>query len=300
MPVSKTPMRFLDFYPKGVGPRFSVEIFPPKTEAAKRDLFVELEQIKPVNPTFVSVTYGAMGSTRTLTRELVLGIREKLGLTTAFHFTCVGFDKKQIHEYVTDLLNRGVNLVVALRGDIPPEMGSRFIPPENGFHYASELVGYLKSCDGLSMAVAGYPEKHMEAESFESDLANLKRKVDAGADIVITQLFFENHHFVNYLERVRAMGVDCPVIPGILPIRNLKQLDRIVHMSGASLPAKLKSDLEKHQNDPRAVANVGREHAISQCRELIELGVHGIHVYSLNKAEPVLNLVEGCRDLLKG
>lgn len=289
-------LRFPDFYKKGSGARFSVEIFPPHSEPGYLHLLQELEQIKPFNPAFISVTYGAMGSTRDKTRDLVLQIRDELKLTTAFHFTCVGFGKAQIREYVTDLSKRGINLIVALRGDIPPGMGDSFQKPVDGFCYASELVEFLRECGGFSMAVAGYPEKHTEAVSFERDIENLKRKVDFGGEIVITQLFFDNSCFERYLERVRKHGVTCPVIPGILPIQSYKQLDRIVRMSGASLPTGLKRDLDHFRDDPQAIAKIGMEHAIGQCRDLLQKGSLGIHIYSLNKAAPALGIIEGCQE----
>lgn len=290
--------KFSDFYGQGRF-RFSLEIFPPKTNVGVEHLLTELSLLKAISPAFVSVTYGAMGSTRELTRDLVLKIRDEIGLTTAFHFTCVGFGRQDIRNYVTDLARQGINLVVALRGDIPLEMHGHFVPPPDGFRYASELVAYLKELDGFSMAVAGYPEKHIEAKSFEADLENLKRKVDAGADIILTQLFFDNRHYYSYVECVRQLGISCPVIPGILPIQNLKQVKKIATLCGASLPQNLLGDLEKFQHEPDAVMQIGLEHATWQCRDLINFGIPGIHFYSLNKAGSILKLVQACEDLVK-
>lgn len=290
--------KFSDFYRQGRF-RFSLEIFPPKTDSGVVSLFAELQRLNAVDPAFVSVTYGAMGSTRGLTRDLVLKIRDEIALTTAFHFTCVGFGHQEIRKYVTDLAKQGINLVVALRGDIPQKMHGHFTPPADGFRYASELVGYLRGLDGFSIAVAGYPEKHIEATSFEADLENLKRKVDAGADIILTQLFFNNDHYYSYLERVRKLDIHCPVVPGILPIQNLRQVKKIAALCGASLPKKLFQDLEKFHNDSQAMMQIGLEHATRQCRDLITFGVPGIHFYSLNKADAVLGIVGACCDLIR-
>ena len=286
-------IRFQDFYKSGAT-TLSLEVFPPKTPLGVQHLFQELQKLKTINPAFVSVTYGAMGSTRELTRDLVLRIRDELKHVVAFHFTCVGFGRSDIEAYVTDLANHGLNLVVALRGDKPTD-DTNYQAPADGFHFASELVEYLNGFGRFSMAVAGYPEKHLEALSFESDLANLKRKVDAGGEIVLTQLFFDNRHFYSYVERVRSLGVKCPIVAGIMPLQNVKQADRLIKMCGATLPDQLAGQLAKYQDDPETVFQIGIEHAIAQCQDLIDHGVAGIHFYSLNKADAVLRVVQGCR-----
>lgn len=281
--------RFSDFYATHK-PVFSLEVFPPKTEKGVSSLLAELELLKQIHPAFVSVTYGAMGSTRDLTKDLALRIKNETHLTPAIHFTCVGSSRDEVKKYVTMLADQGVNLVVALRGDKPVD-AQNFTPPTNGFRYASELVAYLKTLYPFSMAVAGYPEKHVEALSFESDLENLKRKVNAGADVVITQLFFDNADYKNYVERVRAMGVSAPIIPGILPVQSLKQVERIVSLIGAKLPPALHQKLLACGDDETAMREVGITHATEQCRDLLRFGVPGIHFYALNKAHSVLKIV---------
>lgn len=288
--------RFSDFY-RGPKPALSVEIFPPKTDKGVETLFGELQALKAVNPAFVSVTYGALGSTRDLTKDLAVRIHRELKLNAAFHFTCVGSGRDDIRQYVAELASEGINLVVALRGDKPSGM-TDFTPPPDGFRYANELVEYLATRGPFSMAVAGYPEKHVEAVSLEDDLANLKRKVDAGADVILTQLFFNNIDYYNFVERVRAVGILIPVIPGILPIQSLKQVQRITSLCGAHLPKPLFEQLTACGEDEEAMRGVGLAHATEQCRDLLDHGVPGVHFYSLNKAYSVLKIVEACRDFL--
>lgn len=284
-------MKFSEIYNSGKF-RFSLEIFPPKTPEGIVTLFSELEKLKAIDPAYVSVTYGAMGSTRDLTKDLAIAVHEKLKLNTAFHFTCVGSGRDEIKAYVDHLAGHGINLIVALRGDIPQGAGE-FVPPKNGFRYANELVSYLHGFNNFSLAVAGYPEKHIEATSLEADIENLKRKVDAGAEIIITQLFFDNDKFYRWSEKVRAAGIKLPIVAGIMPILKLSQIQRITSMCGASLPPVLLERLQKCTTETEMAA-VGIEHATSQCRELIKNHVAGIHFYCLNKAHSVLKVVEDC------
>lgn len=286
-------MKFSDFYQNG-RPALSIEIFPPKTEKGVEVLFEELKILKTIQPVFVSVTYGAMGSTRDLTKDLALRIHRELKLKTAFHFTCVGSGRIEMKDYVTSLAREGVDLVVALRGDKPTD----FEQIEDGFQFASELVAYLKTLHPFSMAVAGYPEKHIEAESFSADLENLKRKVDAGADIVITQLFLDNAVYYSYVEKVRQLGITAHIVPGILPIQSLKQIQRITGLCGVNLPPALLAELESCGEDEVAMREVGVNYAIRQCRDLLQNDAPGIHFYSLNKSQSVLKIVEACGDLL--
>lgn len=283
---------FKDFYRSG-SPVFSFEVFPPKTEKGVENLFVELERLQKIQPAFVSVTYGALGTTRDLTKDLAVNIQNKLGMRAAFHFTCVGSGREEIRDYVIDLAKQGIELVVALRGDKPAGMQS-FVPPVDGFKYANELVAYLKNLHPFSMAVAGYPEKHVEAKSLEEDLTHLKGKVDAGADVILTQLFFDNRDYFSYVKKVRALGVQVPIIPGILPIQSLKQIRRITDLCGAHLPDDLRIKLEACGEDENRMIAVGIAHATEQCRDLLKQGVPGIHFYSLNKANPVLEILNNC------
>lgn len=274
---------------------FSLEIFPPKTKMGVDKLFTELNLLNSIQPAYVSVTYGAMGSTRDLSKDLALEIHKKLKMNIAFHFTCIGSGKSEIRDYVTDLHSHGIKLVVALRGDKP---GDDYRPPMDGFLHANELVDYLHNLDDFSIAVAGYPEKHIEAISMESDIENLKRKVNAGADIIITQLFFDNADYYRWLEKVRKIGITVPIIAGIMPILNLNQIQRITKMCGAKLPNSLISKLEKVKEDERAMKEVGIEHATAQCLDLISNKASGIHFYCLNQSYSVLKIVENCVKLM--
>ena len=284
-------MNFTQFYKDSKKPRYSFEIFPAKDVAGTETLLQNLRELSAFDPAYISVTYGAMGSTQDLTRSLVLRISKELKLATAFHFTCVGSTRDSIKSYVEDLKKEGVDLIVALRGD-PPAGATEFKKPENGFGYANELVAYLKNLGGFSMAVAGYPEKHIEAPSKEIDLQNLKRKVDAGADVIMTQLFFDNQDFFDFEKRCRAIGIQIPIIPGIMPIVNVKQIEKITKMCGAKIPDSLHQKLIKHQDDPQAIIQIGIDHAVAQCRELLKNGSPGIHFYTLNKAYSCRKVIE--------
>lgn len=280
---------FSDFY-KADEFVFSVEIFPPKTPEGIAKVFDELQQIRELKPAFVSVTYGAMGNTRELTEDLAIAIHKKMDIPTAFHFTCVGAGREEIKKYVQHLAAEGVQLVVALRGDLPKGQNA-FDTPADGFCYANELVEYLKSVHPFSMAVAGYPEKHIEAESFADDLLNLKRKVEAGADIVLTQLFYNNDCYYDFVERARKIGITVPIIPGILPIVNLKQVEKITTLCGATLPKDLHQNLINNENDSDAIKKIGEEFALEQCLDLVKHGVPGIHFYSMNKTDTIKRIV---------
>ena len=283
-------MNFKDFYKKGSLP-ISFEIFPPKDEVGIAPLFEALKDLSEFNPAFISVTYGAGGSTQGWTRDLAIKIQNELGLNAAFHFTCVGSNRDQIKTYVQNLKAEGLNLVVALRGD-PPAGEKNFVPAKDGFRYASELVGYLRSIDGFSMAVAGYPEGHIECKSKEEDLKHLKEKVDAGADIVITQLFFDNKDYFDFVGRARKIGIKVPIIPGIMPVLSTAQIKRISTLSGAKIPNPLLQKLEACKEDKDAMREVGVEWALNQCLELKNHGVPGIHFYILNKSASTRKILE--------
>lgn len=288
-------MNFRNFYQDGAC-RYSFEIFPPKDETGIQGLFAALSELAPFKPAFISCTYGAMGTTRELTRDLAVRIQHELGLTSAFHFTCVGSGKKEIRSYVESLKKEGLNLIVALRGD-PPQGVEKFVRPKDGFSYANELVAYLREMDGFSIAVAGYPEGHIEAPSKQVDLVNLKRKVDAGADIVVTQLFFDNRDFYDFEDRARKIGIKVPIIPGIMPIVSVKQIEKITRMCGARLPNGLYEKLMKCQDNSDPVRDIGIEHATEQCRDLLRHQVPGIHFYTLNRSSSVHRVIEALGDI---
>ena len=286
-------MNFSDFYRPGEL-RFSFETFPPKDDKGVDSMLKALRELSPLNPAFISVTYGAMGTTHDLTRDLAIRIRQELGLVTAFHFTCVGSDRRSIQKYVLHLKEKGLNLIVGLRGD-PPQGTGHFVKPENGFAYANELVAFLHSIGGFSIAVAAYPEGHIEAKDKETDLKNFVRKVRAGADIAITQLFFNNADYFDFVDRARSMGVTIPIIPGIMPILSVQQIEKISRLCGARIPDDLRLQLKGHESDPDQVREIGIQHAIRQCQELKKQGVPGIHFYTLNKSYSTKRVVEALR-----
>jgi methylenetetrahydrofolate reductase (NADPH) len=270
----------------------SFEIFPPKTEAGEEQLFAVLDELMALKPSMVTCTYGAGGSTRDKTLELVVKIRETFELPTAAHLTCVGSTRDEIRKWLRRAAEMGIENIIALRGD-PPQGEKEFRRVDGGLGYANELVALIRSeFSHFGVGVAAYPETHQEAPSPEADLLNLKRKVDAGADAVITQLFYDNRDFFDFRERYERAGIALPLVPGLLPVINLAQIQRITSLCGARLPASLTSDLEKHRDDPAGQVSVGVEHAIRQCRELIRSGVPGIHFYVLNRAEATRRILE--------
>lgn len=263
----------------------SFEFFPPKTDEAVTQLFELVRgELQPLQPSFVSVTYGAGGSTRRKTLELVERIKKETGLETMAHLTCVGHSRDEIRETIDRLVEAGVENVLALRGD-PPKGEANFQPAADGFQFGSELIAFIRDLGApLCLAAACYPETHPEADNADNDLHNLKTKVDAGADFLITQLFFDNADYFGFLDRARAAGVDVPVVPGIMPITNYKQIQRFTSMCGACIPQGLTDELEAVKDNLEAVAGVGISHAIDQCRELIQRGAAGLHFYTLNKS----------------
>lgn len=284
-------MKFSEAYGSG---KFglSFEIFPPKTPAGDGPLLAAVETLAAFHPSFVTCTYGAGGSTREKTLELTVAIRERFKVGTAAHLTCVGSSHADLRAWLAKATSQGVENIVALRGD-PPQGQSRFIPMDGGPAHANELVALIRrEFPHCAVAVAGYPETHVEAMSPEADLAHLRRKVAAGADVVITQLFYDNRDFFAFRRRYQQAGIRVPLVPGILPIINYAQIQRITTLCGAKLPPALVADLEAKRDDPEAELEIGVAHAIRQCRELIEAGVPGLHFYVLNKATAPARILE--------
>ncbi|MBI3085296.1 MAG: methylenetetrahydrofolate reductase [NAD(P)H] [candidate division NC10 bacterium] len=284
-------MKFRDAYGSG---KFglSFEIFPPKTPAGEGALFEAIETLMAFRPSLVTCTYGAGGSTREKTLELTVAIRERFGVNTAAHLTCVGSSYEALRAWLAMAAGRRVENIVALRGD-PPRGESRFIPADGGPAHADELVAFIRrEFPQFGVGVAGYPETHQEAASPEADLAYLKRKVEAGADVVITQLFYDNRDFFAFRRRYEQAGIRLPLVPGILPITNFAQVQRITTMCGAKLPPALVAQLEGRRDDAEAELEIGVAHAIRQCRELLDAGVPGLHFYVLNKATAPARILE--------
>jgi methylenetetrahydrofolate reductase (NADPH) len=276
------------------GPSISFEFFPPKDQEGMVRLFETVARLKAFAPTYVSVTYGAGGSTRKLTVELVCRIKREVGLEAMAHLTCVGATQREIAEVLDQLQTEGIDNVIALRGD-PPRGQSSFVATEGGFAHASELIHFMRSRYSFCVAAACYPEKHPEAESLEADIRRAKDKVDSGADYLITQLFFDNRDYFAFVGRAREIGIDVPIVPGIMPITNVSQIKRFTAMCGARIPSDLLERLEKAGGDADAVAAIGVEHATAQCRELLARDAPGIHFYTLNRSTATVEILERLR-----
>lgn len=271
---------------------FSIEIFPPKTEKGEELLKTAMQRLTQFGPEFISCTYGAGGSTQNKTLEWCKYIQKELQLTSTAHFTCVGSSREELIDWLQRASEQGVQNIMALRGD-PPQGETEFKIAEGGLGYANELVALIREqLPEAGIGVAGYPEKHPEADSLDSDLENLKRKVDAGADVIVTQLFYNNEHFFKYRDLCEARNINIPILPGIMPITNLKRIQRITSMCGAEIPTELTSKLEAVQDDEEAQYEIGIEFAIKQCRELLDSGIPGIHFYALNKAKACERILE--------
>ncbi len=266
-------------------PTFSFEFFPPKSEEAAKQLEHTIADLRHLQPSFVSVTYGAGGSTRERTIEIVTRVKRETGIEAMAHLTCVGSTRDDLAAVLERIRESGIENILALRGD-PPKGQTEFQAVEGGFQYANELVQFVRERHQSARCVggAGYPEKHPECGNPAVDLMNLKRKVDAGLDFVITQLFFDNRHYFEFVERARRVGIQVPIIPGIMPITNASQVERFTVNCGATIPFPLAEELDRRRNDPRAVLELGVAHATAQCIELLDRGVPGIHFYTLNRS----------------
>lgn len=272
----------------------SFELFPPKTPAGEESLFHHVAQLTDFSPDYITCTYGAGGSTRQKTLDIVDAVRQRFGVPVASHLTCVASSVEQLRQYLTEATARGVDYVVALRGD-PPHGTTEFQAVEGGLRYANELVALIRAeFPRFGIAVAGYPETHREAPSPEVDLANLKRKVDAGADVVLTQLFYRNEDFFGFRDRCERLGLRVPIVPGILPVTNLSQIQRITLLCGARLPEAFVRRLGERSDEDWQM-NVGVEFATEQVQGLVDAGVPGLHFYVLNKSQATSQVLRGVR-----
>lgn len=271
----------------------SVEFFPPKDDAGMDALGKTAVALQRMAPDFVSVTYGAGGSTRQRTAQACELLRSTLGCTVMPHLTCVGHTQDELRAIADQIHADGYRNIMTLRGD-PPKGATEFQTVAGGLRYANELVALLKSRHAdFCLGVGGYPEKHPEAPSAEIDLANLKRKVDAGAAFVTTQLFFDNAQYYRFVERAHAAGISVPIVPGIMPVLSLKQIQRFTQMCGATLPAQLVRRLEAGGEQPEIVESIGIDWALTQIRDLLAQGAPGYHLYILNRAKSALTLAAG-------
>jgi methylenetetrahydrofolate reductase (NADPH) len=278
----------------GRAPVFSFEFFPPKDAEGVDRLFETIAELRPYEPGYVSVTYGAGGSSRRLTVELVRRIKHEVGIEAMAHLTCVGATRAELGGVLDELREGGIENVIALRGD-PPRGSTTFVKTDGGLAHASELVGLVRSRYDFCIAAACYPEKHLEAADADSDLGYLKAKVEAGADFLITQLFFDNEDYFAFVERARRAGIEVPIVAGIMPITNLSQIKRFTALCGATIPSSLLAACEACGNDADAVRALGVEHATAQCRDLIARGAPGIHFYTLNRSLATRHVLDRLR-----
>ena len=267
-------------------PVFSFEFFPPRTDEGVRALFETVEALRPLGPAYVCVTYGAGGSTRARTVELVKRLKRESEVEAMAHLTCVGSSRDELAAVLDELAEAGIHNVMALRGD-PPRGQATFTPHPQGFGHASELVAFIRSQPGrwsFCLGAAAYPEGHPETRDPARDVGNLKLKVDAGADFLVTQIFFDNLHYFAFVERARAAGIGVPILPGIMPIQTVEQIERMTALCGASLPRSLRAAMEVRREAPEAARELGLSYATLQCADLLRRGAPGVHFYTLNRS----------------
>src|SRR4051795_3100437 len=267
----------------GDEPTFSFEFFPPKTPEGEENFKHALTELAPCSSSFVSVTYGAGGTTREKTVEIVRHIKESHGLEAMAHFTCVGATTDELHGTLAQIREAGIDNVLALRGD-PPRGQTEWVASEGGLEYSHQLVALLREDYDFAIAAACFPETHIHATSPEDDLRYLKEKVDAGVDFLITQLFFDNQLYYDFVERARGIGIEVPIIPGIMPITGYGQIAKITTLCGATMPEHVLGELEARKDDPEAVAEFGVSYATMQCADLLAHGAPGLHFYTLNRS----------------
>jgi methylenetetrahydrofolate reductase (NADPH) len=288
-------MRIDEIIAAGGDPVFSFEFFPPKSDEGEQRLFAALDALRPLEPAFVSVTWGAGGSTREKTIDIVTRIKATHGLEAMAHFTCVGATTDDLRAALRQMRDAGIENVLALRGD-PPQGETAFVATEGGLSYATDLTKLVAADDpDVCLVGACYPEVHSEAADRESDLAHLKEKVDAGARILITQLFFDNTAYFRFVEDARAIGIDVPIVPGIMPIISTAGIKRMTSLCGAVIPPALLGALDQRGDDAEAVAELGVAYATLQCAELLASGAPGIHFYTINRSPATRAILSALR-----
>jgi len=269
----------------------SFEFFPPKTKEQEEKLFAVIAQLKSLDPDYVSVTYGALGTDRERSFFWVNEIKQRFSIEPVAHLTCMAASQDDIKRQIDELVRMGVLNILALRGDSPE--GEKFSPPAGGFHFAKELVSYIKqNYPQICLGVAGYPEGHTKSLSLDKEILFLKEKVEAGADYVITQLFFENLYYFNFVDRCRKAGIRVPIIPGIMPITSYKLLRKMTQICGATIPGKLLNELEEKKEKVGETKKMGVEQAIKQCKELYKADIPGLHFFVMNQAGPISQVLK--------
>jgi methylenetetrahydrofolate reductase (NADH) len=289
-------MRIDEIIAARAAPVFSFEFFPPKTEEGERNLQNALRELGPLEPSYVSVTYGAGGSTRDRTIEIVKSLKDEHGLEAMAHLSCVGTTEEELREILDEVRDAGIDNVLALRGD-PPQGETEWRPHPGGLHYSTELAALIREHYDVCIGSACFPEVHPEAVDLAHDLKFLKEKVTAGASFLITQLFFDNRLYFDFVDEARAAGIDVPIIPGIIPVTNVDQIKRFTEMCGASIPRPLLAQLELRRDDADAVIQFGVAYATLQCADLLARGAPGIHFYTLNKSPATRAILSALRTL---
>lgn len=290
-------MRLPEYFKDGRKPTLSFELFPPKTDQGMETLRRALPELVDLSPDYMTITYGAMGSTQERTLEIATLIKNSYRMETACHLTCVGSSRTKLDETLRRIVDSDICNIVALRGD-PPKGEETFSAPPDGYSFANELVAHIRRFEkkaggeSFGIAVGGYPEKHIEASSMEADIANLKRKVEAGADVVITQLFFDNAFFFDFVEKARSAGITVPIIPGLMPVLSVKQIKRITSMCGTGIPQELQAELDASGDDDEKTSEIGIRWCIQQAKQLLARGSQGIHFYVLNKSDHIRWIME--------
>lgn len=274
----------------------SFEVFPPKTEAAYDKVLEATEAIAKLAPSFISVTYGAGGGTSKNTVKIASHIQNDLGVNSIAHLTCVSSTKEEVHRVIDDMKASRIQNILALRGDIPKDAA---FPMPGRYKYACELIEDIKACGDFCIGAACYPEGHVESEHKADDIANLKQKVDSGVDFLTTQMFFDNTIFYNFLYRIREKGITVPVLPGIMPVTNGKQIARICQLSGTILPQRFHAVVDRFGDDPEAMQQAGIAYATDQIIDLIANGINNIHIYSMNKPEVAAAIMTNLSKIIK-
>jgi methylenetetrahydrofolate reductase (NADPH) len=277
---------------------FSFEFFPPRDEISAVDFGINVGQLLRLDPSFVSVTYGAGGSTQEKTFALVDYLQNKICLTTMAHYTCVNATRDKVIADLNYLKTIGIENLMLLRGDPPKDANGSF-PHSNEFQHASDLISLAKKMNAFSIGAAAYPEKHPETSTLKEDLENMRIKYEAGADFLLTQMFFDNETYYKYIKQVRNKGINCRIIPGIIPITNYRQIRKFIEMTGASVPDVLAEKIESGKGNPEKIYQIGLDFAIKQCIDLLEWGAPGIHFYTLNKSRATIEIYEALPKRLK-
>lgn len=282
-------MKIIDMY-RSNQPVLSLEIFPPRPDYPLETIFTTVEQLTRLHPGFISVTYGAGGSNRDRTVEIAARIKKDYKIESLAHLTCVCHTRQEISDILDSLQQENIQNIMALRGDIP-ENDPSFNINQQEYRYAFELINDARGKADFGIAAAAHPEGHPECRKLSEDLANLKHKVDCGVDFLITQLFFDNRIYYDFADRAIAKGISCPIIPGIMPVLNAKQIKRIIYLCGASIPSRLLNLVDRYESIPSDMEKAGIEYASRQVEELLDEGVPGIHLYTMNKPDQITEIV---------